>query len=576
MEVIKRLRDLLPAELYGQTNLLVFMVVISVWLECLGISLLLPMFELMLGGGSDKSSVIQLVGKLIPIGTGSEALLKFLGIITAVYAIKLAFLILFNYVQADYTSKIQSLLSARLFDGYMNQPWSFFLTKKSSDMMRAATSDIFIFAFSFIAPILIIVSEGTIILGLGAFMFFIEPVGFLVVLALLLIVSFLFFKSTNNISNKLGERRQRSDGQRIETLQNGIRGIRTILAFNKISFFTNRYAANNSEMASALKGQSFLEGMPRVIFEMVAILAIVLLISSLILMKQDMSTILIKVGVFTAITFRILPSVGKLSQSFQSLQYAEPVVANLQREFDEMRRKVESNRAPKKINFEKSLNFENVCFKYENATTHVFENFSFKFKRNDIIGVIGKPGAGKTTLVELLLGFWKPESGTITVDGETDIYENSHEWRKDIGYVPQDTFIFNGTIAENIALGLEISQIDFEQINYVLKQACLFEHVQKLEFGANSIVGDSGSKLSGGQIQRIGIARALYKNPKILILDEATSSLDKETQSSFYSVVSSLKDYLTIIIVTHDLSEIDFYSHHYDLLNQKLILKDKK
>ena len=573
MEVIKRLRDLLPAELYGQTNLLVFMVVISVWLECLGISLLLPMFELMLGGGSDKSSVIQLVGKLIPIGTGSEALLKFLGIITAVYAIKLAFLILFNYVQADYTSKIQSLLSARLFDGYMNQPWSFFLTKKSSDMMRAATSDIFIFAFSFIAPILIIVSEGTIILGLGAFMFFIEPVGFLVVLALLLIVSFLFFKSTNNISNKLGERRQRSDGQRIETLQNGIRGIRTILAFNKISFFTNRYAANNSEMASALKGQSFLEGMPRVIFEMVAILAIVLLISSLILMKQDMSTILIKVGVFTAITFRILPSVGKLSQSFQSLQYAEPVVANLQREFDEMRRKVESNRAPKKINFEKSLNFENVCFKYENATTHVFENFSFKFKRNDIIGVIGKTGAGKTTLVELLLGFWKPESGTITVDGETDIYENSHEWRKDIGYVPQDTFIFNGTIAENIALGLEISQIDFKQINYVLKQACLFEHVQKLEFGANSIVGDSGSKLSGGQIQRIGIARALYKNPKILILDEATSSLDSQTELDIIEIIRDLASKMTIILISHRPKPLEICTVVCEIKNQSVFVK---
>lgn len=573
MDQIKKLWILLPKELHGRTYLLIFMVGVSVWLECLGLSLVLPIIELMLSDVSETSTIILFIEKFVPIGRGDEALLNFLWIITAIYAVKIAFLTVFNYVQADYTSKIQSLMSVRLFQNYMNQPWPYFLTKKSSVMMRTATSDIFVFTFSFVAPILTIVSEGTIILGLGIFMVIIEPIGFLVVLALLFIVGLIFFKATTNVSNQLGNRRQKSDGQRIEILQNGIRGIRTILAFNKISFFTSKYAKHNAEMASALKGQSFLEGMPRVIFEMVAILAIVLMISSLIFMKQDMGAILVKVGFFTAITFRILPSVGKLSQSFQSLQYAAPVIKNLQREFDEMSVKGESNGTDNKIAFKKSINFENVSFKYNSADVNVFENFSYKFNRNDIIGVIGKTGAGKTTFVELLLGFWKPTAGRITVDGKVDIFENSHQWRNDIGYVPQDTFIFNGTIAENIALGVEPNQIDFERINYVLNQACLLDHVQKLKLGANSKVGDNGLTLSGGQIQRIGIARALYKNPKILILDEATSALDSQTELELIEIIQNLASKLTTILISHKQKPLEICTVVCELKKRTIIVK---
>ena len=262
------------------------------------------------------------------------------------------------------------------------------------------------------------------------------------------------------------------------------------------------------------------------------------------------------IAVFAAATFKLMPSINKIISNIQIIKSSIVPSNNVLNElsfyenFDKVKNNSNSNK--NKINFE-FINFENVNFEY-NTNQPILKDINLSIKKNDIIGLYGKSGAGKTTFVDLLIGFHKPTSGNIILNNQ-NLEKIKLNFLDIIGYVPQSVFLLDDTIKNNIIFGNE-KKFDNEYLNEIINLSQLNDFIDNLENGINTLVGEKGSRLSGGQIQRIGIARALYNNPQFLILDEATNALDIKTEKDFFDVVNNLKDKLTIIIISHKNSNL--------------------
>ena len=285
--------------------------------------------------------------------------------------------------------------------------------------------------------------------------------------------------------------------------------------------------------------------------------------------SKSMESIIPVLGMFAAAAFRIMPSINRMLGSVQGMRFSLPMVDTLYNEFHQMD-SVFNRSENNKIGFNNVLKINNVSFKYESADNNAVENINCSISQGSFVGFIGGSGAGKSTLVDLVLGLHTPDKGNIQVDG-LDISLNLRGWQNKIGYVPQTIFLADDTLRRNVAFGLSNNEISEKQVWDALEAAQLKDFVNELQDGLDTIVGERGVRLSGGQRQRIGIARALYHNPPILILDEATSSLDTFTEKGVMEAVRSLKGMKTLIIITHRLSTVEGCDYLYRLERGKLI-----
>jgi len=282
---------------------------------------------------------------------------------------------------------------------------------------------------------------------------------------------------------------------------------------------------------------------------------------SLINMNRDMVSIIQYLGVFAIASFRIIPGASRIFTSFQLIKYRQPTIELLSKEFNPKNYiYAQKNSQSKDLNiplkFQKEINLRNLCFSYPIRKEFYLSEISMTIKKGNFIGIIGETGSGKSTLINLFTGLLRPSEGKIEVD-ELNIFSNLSEWHKKIGYVPQSIYLTDDTVRKNIAFGLRENDIDDDLIKQAVEKASLSEFLKNLPNGLDTIVGEKGIRISGGQQQRIGIARALYRNPEILILDEATSSLDNLTEKKIMDSIHFLKRKKTLIVVTHRLSTVN-------------------
>jgi ABC-type multidrug transport system fused ATPase/permease subunit len=563
MNLIFKINNLLSRYQKKELIKISILLFIGVFFEMLGLGLMLPLLAAML-----NKNIFQdypfLKSFLHKIGNPDQTKIVIIGFILLIifYSIKLLFTMYLNWKQAKFSSQLSENFSLKLFSGYLNMPYIFHLNRNSSNLIHNITGEVAMFS-TVTQALMILLTELSIILGVSLMLILIEPIGSLIVITFMAIAALLFYKITRAWLIKWGNERQDCDIQISKNLIQGLHGIKDVKILNREIFFISvyrKYIEKKSEVNT--KYNSLLQ-FPRVYLELLAICGLAVLVFVMIINKNPLEKIVPTLGVFISAAFRMIPSLNRIMASTQNIKYAESVVNKIYDEFKLIKTTLNQNNF-KSLNFEKNIQFKYVNFKYDEKLNDALKNVSFNIKKGQTIGIIGSSGAGKSTIVDILLGLLEVKSGEILIDG-TSIYENILSWQSRIGYVPQQIYLIDDSIINNIAFGVPPENINLEFVKKAIELSQLKEFISSLENGMNSIVGDRGVKLSGGQRQRIGIARALYKQPEILVLDEATSALDNETESFFMNSINSLKGKLTIIIIAHRLTTVQNSDYIYKI-----------
>lgn len=566
--IYKKLWSLLNSEKKYQSLWLLIAMIVGMILEMLGIGLIIPAL-IMISQDNLVDSYPFIAPYIDYVGNPSQQTLIIYGMsfIAGIYAIKAIFLGFLTWFQAYYSFGIQTDLSQRLFKGYMFELYSFHMERNSAQLIRNVTAEAGMLA-NVIQSLLIIMTEILVFAGVMALLLFIEPFGALLVMLLLGIAGVGFYLFIRGYILHWGEARQLHEGFRIQHLQQGLSGIKEIKLLGREEEFLKQYEIHNVGYAYVNQMQTTFKALPRFWLELLAILSIVILTIVLIGQNKPLSILIPMLGVFAAAAFRIMPSISRVLSSYQMLRYAEPVINLLHKEFELFKNSVDSSDT--NISLKHAIKINNISYVYPNTDVKVLNNIDVTILIGSTVGFIGASGAGKSTIVDLILGLLRADFGSITVD-DIDIQNNLRSWQDRIGYVPQTIYLTDDTLLKNVALGLSDNDIDKEAVHRAITAAQLDSFVKELPDGLESILGEHGVRLSGGQRQRIGIARALYHDPEVLVLDEATSALDVKTESEVMDAVRALHGNKTIIIVAHRLSTVEDCDYIYRLEKGRII-----
>tara|TARA_Y100000031_G_scaffold90980_1_gene100060 strand:- start:141 stop:1448 length:1308 start_codon:yes stop_codon:yes gene_type:complete len=433
---------------------------------------------------------------------------------------------------------------------------------------------------------MIFLSEIIVFIGIAFILFFVDFLGTMIILFSVGIVAILIYVLTIGKISLLGKQRNIIGGELNKHLLQGMASAKDVKILDREADLIHQVDKNLFKHTALIHIIQFITGLPRISFEIVMVCTFSALIFVMIGAKREMVDIIQYLAIFAVASFRIVPGASRLLSAFQTIKHMEPSVRLLLQEFDSKDNSyIKNNYLPKDLStplkFQKEINLTNLSFSYPIRKEFVLSKISMTIKKGDFVGIIGETGSGKSTLINVLTGLLKPSEGKVEVD-ELNINANLTEWHKKIGYVPQSVYLIDDTIRKNIAFGLREDDIDDNSVKQAAEKASLNKFLDSLPDGSETIVGEKGIRISGGQQQRIGIARALYRDPEILILDEATSSLDQSTEKKIMDSIQFLKRKKTLIIVTHRLSTVDkcdkiFFINEGKILKQGLskeILRD--
>ncbi len=494
-----------------------------------------------------------------------------LTIILFVYFLKAVILSLINLFQIRFTKLLELNISVKLFNIYLSQPYTFFLNRNTSVLLR--NIDECNTAANAIQSLIILVTEIFVLIGISILLFIFTTFSSLFVVVFFLLAIVIFYYSTKGYLLKWGKDRHQLVYFIIKQLQQGFQGIKDVKILGRQSFFLKEFKLNKRFYYSKLFKSEFIKSLPKLWLEFLIISALISLILILLIKNEDLNSISFSIGVIAATAFRILPSVNRIINSLQSLKNDFSAIENINKELElPIKNNLDSSN---KFNYiDNRIVLKNVNFTYPNETKTSLKGVNLTINKGETIGIIGESGSGKSTLLDIILGLLPTKSENISIFGN-NLKDSSESWQREIGYVPQNIYLIDDTIEKNIALGIEVSKINQENLFNSIQQSQLKNFIQKLENGLKTVVGERGSRISGGEKQRIGIARALYRNPSVLVLDEATSSLDLNNEAEITKTISNLKGKKTIIIVSHRISTVRNCDKIFRMENGILILEKK-
>lgn len=533
-------------------------------LETFSLGLVIPIIGILASGDFSR----RFPDVYLFIGSPSRELLTIYALIflITVYICKSIFLIWSAWVQKAFSTSVTVRLGRLLFSNYLRKPHSFHVENNSSELIRNVQNSASLMS-GLIEPILSALTDGLVALGLLTLMFVVEPVGTISTIVIFGSCAFLFNKFSKDKIKKWGESLNFHKGMVLKHLQQGFGGVKDVVVLGKQDYFVKEFSEHFKANAMVQKHFSIAQSIPRYGLEILTLVGLATLVTSMSLAGKDISEIVPVLGLFGATAFRLIPAVNRGISNFQLFNLSLPALNGIYPDLTTLIVKKSHVELYELLN---EISVSNVSFTYPSAQTETLSNITLTIKKGEAIGLIGTSGSGKSTFVDVLLGLFEPSTGQINVDGKS-IYRDLSGWRKIVGYVPQDVYLFDDTLGRNIAYGIENSFIDQESLKRSLSQSQLGTFVESLKDGLQTIVGERGVRLSGGQIQRIGIARALYHDPEILILDEATSALDQETERGVMDSIRSLKGSKTVVVVAHRLSTVEYCDRLYKFEGGKII-----
>lgn len=527
-------------------------------LDMVAISLVYPLVTLTTGTTPDDAFVRVVMRGL---GTSDTQVLLILlaTLVVALFTIKSLAGIAFNWWLGGFTNRNRAWLSTRILRSYLNSPFGRVSRRSTSELMRTQQDAVNQFFLSGVYSLMTALANSATIVGIVAVLFIAAPLPTAALVAYFVITGALYSRFVRTAARRAGQAAMQSANKTWRTALTALGAIKEIQLRGAQDVFVDRYRTAVLEAAQAHRISGFLAGLPRHILEVLFIIAIGIAVVSTSLTGSGGSTgeTVGLLGAFIAAGFRILPALNGLLGNISSIQASHEGTRLVAGELLNPPPPPLSAREGPSLNFQRTLKLSSVSFSYPDADKPVLTDINLEIARGSTVAFVGASGAGKTTLVDIILGFHSPTRGTVTVDGQ-NIFENLAAWRQQVAYVPQDVFIIDGTLEENIFFDKPHKDPDMHRsaLDAAIAQADLESLVMGLPDGVATQLGERGSRLSGGQKQRVGLARAMYRAPDVLVLDEATSALDNVTEKRVTQVIHDLASAVTTLVVAHRLSTV--------------------
>lgn len=548
-------------------SLLLFSVFIS-FIESFAISLVMPFITLASDFSYfDKNKyLIQLKDYLaLPV---FEIIVYFGVVLIVFYVLRALLNSYYFHLLARFSKGRYHAIAYKVFAKFLNTDYENFTQKNQSEILKSITGEVYNLS-TMISSFLLMMSEIFVVLLLYTLMLLVNYKITLFLSLFMIINAFILIKVLSPIVKKAGLKREEAMKNFFEILNTNLNNFKLIKLKTKEDGVLNLFKTQSEIFARANITNESVSAMPRIYLEGVGFCVLVFIVVFLVFKNQsDISGILATISIFVLALYRLMPSANRIITSYHDLLYYR---SSLDIIYQILKQKEESL-GEEKINFDKELRLENLTFGYKDKK-NLFTCLNLSIKKGEKIAFIGESGCGKSTLVDIIIGLLSPREGRVLLDENELNMKNVKNYRQKIGYIPQNIYLFNDSIAKNISFG---DEVDEEKLQRVIKQANLEYFVKNLPQGVQTKVGDGGSNLSGGQKQRIAIARALYLDPEILVLDEATSALDTESEAKIMDEIYKISKDKTMIIIAHRLSTITRCDSIYRLENGKLFKEDKK
>ncbi|MBO6241612.1 MAG: ABC transporter ATP-binding protein [Butyrivibrio sp.] len=580
-KIYKKVMKLLDAKQKRQMVGIVIMMLIGGVLESMGIALIAPVMQVVVDPEQiQKSTILSFIYNVFNFSSPTQLAAFIMVMLILVFVIKNIFLFFMNVVQLRFVYTNQFATSRRMMINFMQRPYEYYLNADTSVIQRNITSDVNNM-YGLILSSLQLISEIIVFICLVAILISQDAEMTITIAALLVFVLLVIKYFIKPVMTKAGQDNQDYYSGLYKWIDESVTGIKEIKIANKENYFINGYADCGAGYVNAVQKYNLYNSTPRLLIETIAIAGMVGYMLVVMARGTSLTQLLPQLTVLAAAAARLLPSANRINNYLTSIAYFEPflmnVSDNLQMEIhdgsisynsEDYRKKKEVEKLP----VLKSITLDNISYKYPGTDKFVLDNADMEIPVGKSVGIVGTSGAGKTTIVDVMLGLLKPVSGHIYADG-VDVMEHYPQWLKNIGYIPQTIFMIDSTIRKNVAFGYADDEIDDNKVWQALKEAALDEFVRSLPEGLDTRIGERGIRLSGGQRQRIGIARALFEDPEVLVLDEATSALDNETEAAIMDSINRLHGRKTLVIIAHRLQTIEKCDMVYSITDGKAVIK---
>lgn len=575
-----KIRSIFDRKQKLQLLMLGIMIFIGGILETLGVGAMMPVVTALLTPDKLQEYVdkYQFLGNICSVlhieDVGQMTMTLLIGLM-AIYVIKNLYILLLTYKQNTFITQTRNKMISRVMAEFLNRPYEQYLGADIPTVFRITDSDI-PQTFSLILAMLNLASEVVVSFLIFLVLLCINAAMTLFIIGVFGVLTLFIFKVFKPKLNKIGGENQRIQSRIAKWRIQAIYGLKDVKVLNREEFFVRNYYESGKIGANVARNYAVLNNTPRLLIETVFIVSMLSFIAVYISGGGDMNVMMYAIGAFAAAAIRVLPSVNRINTYITEIAYTQPsldfVYANLQQgmKTDAMLAERRANAQKEKLKLEDKIELNHISFHYPDSEKNIFTNAHMEVPRGKSVGIIGASGAGKSTIVDVLLGLLHAQAGEITCDG-VNIFKNYESWLAQIGYIPQSIYLIDESIRDNIAFGIDEDKINEKRIWEVLEEAQLKEFVEDLPEGLDTTIGDRGVRLSGGQRQRIGIARALYHDPEILVFDEATSALDNDTEAAVMEAVNSFHGKKTMVIIAHRLNTIEKCDIIYKVENEKLV-----
>ena len=571
MKYIEDLKVLLGSKEIKNIYFLQFLLLLNLFLEMLGLGLIVPIMTLLTNPALIVDNlVVQSLTSCFSLNGPNSVLKALIFLLLFIFTVKgiLQFYLLRK--QARFSKDLSRNLSLKIFKGYLLQPYKNFLKQNTAQLVKNIENEVSTFS-STVDYFFLFQTNLVLITAIFSMVVYTEPEIGGLILIFFTLFGLAFFLFTKRKIKLWSVRRQFEQASRFQYMFEGLNAYKDIKILKSEAFFIGKFEVHNSSLHDIIRRVLIFQGLPKIYLEVLMVYGILVVFGVVFINGNSVVQVLPTIALIFTASFRVLPAFSGLMAYFQGIKYGLPSISTLASEIRHSSKFEQYNGGIDGIfDFRKEIVLKNVQFRYEGVEQEVISNVDLQIKRGEFIGIIGKSGSGKSTLVDILLGLLQPTSGVALVD-DRDTYSSPLYLAKNLGYVPQVINLIDDSIGNNIAFGVRNECIDYVALREAILSAQLDEFVDSLPDGVNTRVGEKGVRLSGGQRQRIGIARALYHKPELLILDEATSSLDTVTEEGVMHSVNLLSESITIIVIAHRLTTVSKCDRIYKMEKGKIV-----